>query len=42
MAVTFGSVYTAPGHTYWGNWYADPFFPHRAKYRRDGGTAFAD
>jgi hypothetical protein len=26
MAVTFDSVYTAPGTTYWGNWYADPRF----------------
>jgi len=24
MAVTFDSAYTAPGNTYWGNWYADP------------------
>ena len=24
MAVTFDSVYTAPGTTYWGKWYADP------------------
>jgi hypothetical protein len=26
MAVTFDSDYTAPGTTYWGNWYADPRF----------------
>ena len=24
MAVTFDSAYTAPGNTYWGDWYADP------------------